>query len=116
MSKRILSVSYDEDLLVTRRALLEKQGYQVTSALGFTQSAARCAEGNFDLFILGHSIRTDDKHELIRIFRANCAAPVLALRREDENPPAGADHLVFSWDPAELLKMVARILSRTVAQ
>src|SRR5512146_3285696 len=74
MSKHILSVSYDENLLDTRRALLEKRGHQVTSALGFTQSAARCAEGNFDLFILGHSIPIDDKQELIRIFRANCAA------------------------------------------
>jgi CheY-like chemotaxis protein len=113
MSKHILSVSYDEHLLVTRRALLEREGHRVTSALGFTQCSARCAEGNFDLFILGHSIPEDDKRELMRMFRANCAAPVLALRRQGEDPPAGADDLVFSQDPVELLKKVAQILSRT---
>lgn len=116
MSKRILSVSYDEHLLATRGALLEREGHQVTSALGFTQCSARCVEGNFDLFILGHSIPNDDKLELMRIFRANCAAPVLALRRQDEDPPVGADNLVFSFNPAELLETVAGILGRTAAR
>ena len=115
MSKRILSVSYDEHLLATRGALLEREGHQVISALGFTQCAARCDEGNFDLFILGHSIPEDDKRELMRMFRANCAAPVLALRRQGEDPPTGADNVVFSFNPAELLKTVAQILSRTAA-
>jgi len=110
MSKRILSVSYDESLLVTRSLLLEREGHQVTSELGFTQSAARCAEGNFDLFILGHSIPEDDKQELMRIFRANCTAPVLALRLEGEDAPDGADYRAFPNDPAELLKTVAQIL------
>ncbi len=109
MSKRILSVSY-ENLLLTRGALLEGQGYHVISALGFTQSAARCAEGNFDLFILGHSIPEDDKQELIRIFRAHCAAPVLALRRQGEEAPENADYRVFSLDPVRLLKTVAQVL------
>jgi len=115
MSKRILSISYDESLLVTRGALLEREGYQVTSELGFTQSAARCAEGNFDLFILGHSIPERDKQELIRIFRANCSAPVLALLRQGEDAPGNADYQVFPYDPAQLLKTVARILGQSVA-
>jgi hypothetical protein len=38
MSKRILSVSYDEVLLATRQMLLAKNGYEVISILGFTEA------------------------------------------------------------------------------
>lgn len=56
MSKRILSVSYDASLLATRRMLLEQKGYEVTSALGFSEAIECCKRSGFDLFILGHSI------------------------------------------------------------
>ena len=36
---RILSVSYDEELLYTRRLLLESRGYCVTSALGWRKAS-----------------------------------------------------------------------------
>ena len=39
---RILSVSYDEALLYTRRLLLEAAGYSVTSAFGFNEGLYQC--------------------------------------------------------------------------
>ena len=36
---RILSVSYDEELLYTRRLLLESRGYSVTSALDWMRAS-----------------------------------------------------------------------------
>ena len=113
MAKHILSVSYDESLLKTRELLLRREGYDVTSALGFTQALARCHNGNFDLFILGHSIPDDDKRELIRQSRSQCAAPVLALRRHGEEAPDGADEHAYPQDIEGLLKVVSAMLSRS---
>src|SRR5581483_1660599 len=62
---RILSVSYDELLLRTRHMLLQHSGYDTVSSLGFTQSLEHCKNGNFDLFILKHSIPYSDKRQLV---------------------------------------------------
>lgn len=113
MSKRILSVSYHEELLITRRMLLEREGYAVTSALGFTQSVARCKEGSFHLFILGHSIPDADKNELIKAFRNTNDAPVLSLQRHGERQVHNADFEVPVDDPAEFLQTVAQIFGES---
>lgn len=108
MSKRILSVSYDVSLLATRRMLLELAGYTITSALGFTVALEQCQHSGYDLFILGHSIPTKDKEELIRIFRKTCPAPVLSLERWGE-PRVESDFHASPDDPEKLLETVHRI-------
>ncbi len=110
MSKRILSVSYDVSLLATRRMLLELAGYTVISALGFTDALECCAGPGFDLFILGHSIPTKDKQELIRAFRNNCPAPIVSLERVDELR-VESDFHASPDNPEELLKTIDRILT-----
>lgn len=110
MAKHILSVSFHAELLVTRRMLLEEQGYQVTSALGFAEAVARCKDGEFDLFILGHSIPDGDKSELVKAFRKCNGTPVLSLRRDGEMPVYKTDYEVSVDDPSEFLKTVAEIL------
>ena len=112
MSKNILSVSYHPELLVTRHMLLEREGYNVTSALGFTQSIAKCSQGDFHLFILGHSIPQADKGKLIKAFRISSAGPVLSLARLGEPPVEAADYEMPMDGPAEFLTMVARILQK----
>lgn len=42
---RILSVSYDELLLQTRHEMLQNEGYEVVSALGFQASLEHCKGG-----------------------------------------------------------------------
>jgi len=113
VSKRILSVSYDPNLLATRRMLLEQRGYTVTSTLGFTQAIAHCKIGGFDLFILGHSIPTSDKQELIKTFRESCPAPILSLERIGEDAVA-SDYRVYPDNPEELLRTVSRIVDLNV--
>jgi DNA-binding response OmpR family regulator len=66
---RILSVSYDEVLLRTRHMLLQREGYDVVSAAGFAASFAKCKEGGFDLFVLGHSIPPEEKCTMVEEFR-----------------------------------------------
>ena len=111
MSPKILSISYQEPLLQTRHMLLEQQGYDVTSALGFTDAMTHCRNGGFDLFVLGHSIPAHDKDELIRTFRQNCDAPILSLRRHGEPEVDAAEYHIFPDDPRELLNKVAEVFA-----
>lgn len=115
MSQRILYISYDEQLLVARRALLERQGYVVTSALGFKEAMAACGGGGFHLFILGHAVPLKDKERLIASFRKNCGAPILSLWRRNEPVLDTANYVAFSDDPARFLTSVAMILFRCAA-
>ena len=109
MSKRILSVSYDMNLLATRRMLLETRGYEVTSAFGFTAATSQCRNAGFDLFILGHSIPMEDKEELIRTFKETCPAPILSLERVGEER-VQADYHAAPDNPEQLLRTVEKIL------
>jgi CheY-like chemotaxis protein len=110
---RILSVSYDDPLLRTRHLMLESQGHEVVSSLGFTESLEHCKRGNFDLFLLGHSIPHADKQQLVTAFRRKCRAPIISLRRSaGEQLVDGADHYIEP-DPDPLLTLVRRILART---
>ena len=112
MAKHILSVSYNEPLLRTRELLLRREGYLVTSALGFTDAVAACKAGNFDLFVIGHSIPDNDKRELIRVFRSHCSAMVLALRRHGEVPPDDADAHAYPDEIEGMLETVRNTLAK----
>ena len=90
----ILSISYDESLLRTREWLLRGQGFQVTSALGFTEAAAHCGNSAFDLVIIGHSIPQKDKMALISQVRVHNHTRILALRRHGEESLSGVDHSI----------------------
>src|SRR3954471_16451301 len=113
MNPHILSVSYDESLLRTREMLLRREGYVVTSALGFTEAVESCENGHFSLFILGHSIPDKDKRELIRVFRSNCKSPVLALKRHGEDAPDDADAHADPNDIDGLLGTISQIFTGT---
>jgi DNA-binding response OmpR family regulator len=85
MSRRILSVSYDQALLATRKMLLEHRGYDVTSALGFSDAVEQCQNCDFDLFIIGHSIPEKDKLNLIKTFRSHCVRQSSLLSASAKN-------------------------------
>ena len=110
MSKRILSISYDQALLATRKMLLEHRGYHVTSALGFTDAVEQCQQAHFDLCILGHSIPEKDKLNLIKTFRSNCAAPIVSLERIGEKQ-VPCDFHASPDDPARFVAVVDNILA-----
>jgi DNA-binding response OmpR family regulator len=113
MTKRILSVSYDEALLLTRQLLLQQRGHHVTSALGFTKAVEYCQQSGFDLFILGHSIFETDKLHLIKTFREHCPAPILSLERPGEKP-IPCDFHVSPHDPQKFVETVDSILKRAM--
>jgi DNA-binding NtrC family response regulator len=110
LAKHILSVSYDEPLLRTREILLRRQGYSVTSCLGFTAAREQCIANKFDFFILGHSIPQEDKLQLIHAFRTTSAGPVLALKRYGEAQLPHAEAQVYPDDIEGLLNTVESML------
>lgn len=108
---RILSISYDETLLLTRDLLLKSEGYAVVSALGFHHGIRACRSGGFDLFVLGHSIPKDDKLDLIRAFREKSpGAQVIALTRANEPRLNEVDLYLNPGDPAELVRGIGSLL------
>jgi CheY-like chemotaxis protein len=66
VKKAILSISYDESLLVTRHLILEQAGFDVSSALGFAEAMELCSQNqHYDLVLMGHSMPRKDKSALI---------------------------------------------------
>jgi len=97
-------------LLRTRELLLQEHGHDVVSASNYTIALDQCRSSKpFDLFILGHSIPHTDKVALISAFRADSAAPVIALKRDDERHVTNAD---FEIEPAppEVLRVIEEIV------
>jgi CheY-like chemotaxis protein len=94
--------------------LLEGQGYEVVSSLGFTESLKCYKRGKFDLFILGHSVPQADKEELVAAFRKQNPAPIVSLRQSaGDQLVDGADfHTEADHEP--LLHLVAQIISGRV--
>jgi DNA-binding response OmpR family regulator len=107
---RILSISYDEALLHTRQILLQREGFEVQSALGFSAAIQACETGTFDLVIMGHSIPPEDKERLIQHLRAVCSTPILALRRPHDLPLKTADFNLDSGDPESFRNYILEIL------
>src|SRR5215510_7668784 len=76
-AKRILSVSYDHSLLMTREMLLRDAGFGVTSAKSLPAALDFCRKNRFDLVIVGHSIPRKDKQEMLQTIKSLALVPVL---------------------------------------
>jgi DNA-binding response OmpR family regulator len=100
---RILSISYNESLLRTREWILKGAGFDVTSALGFTEASVYCQDRAFDLAIIGHSIPKKDKDALIQQLRSHNHTRILGLRKPGEEVLASVDHSVEASLGAEAL-------------
>lgn len=113
---RIVSVSYDETLLLTRELLLKTVKHQVTSCLGYVE-ALRCADTHFDVAIVGHSIPKQDKLDIIAAFRRNNPEVIIvALTRAGEGRLNEVDVYVTPGDPEELIRAIDRVLKTNPAR
>lgn len=111
----VLSISYDESLLRTRELILKSAGFNVTSALGFTQATAQCRDSSFDLVIAGHSLPWSDKAALVQEVRKHNHTRILGLRRHGEEPAPDLDHSIESFTPHELLRAVRTVLGKSAS-
>lgn len=115
MTKRapsILSISYDESLLRTREWILQGAGFNVTSAVGFTDASFHIRNNAFDLVIIGHSLPKADKAALIEHVKAHNQTRILSLRRPGDEQVAGVDHSAEPLSAGALLEAVRTVLGK----
>jgi DNA-binding response OmpR family regulator len=115
MPARILSISFNTELLRTRKMLVEHAGYDVTSVCDYQEAIER-GKGDFDLVILGHSIPQPVKQNLISELRkVGCKAPVLGLLRPGDSPLPEMTRSIGA-DPSLFLATVREMLAPARAQ
>jgi|SRR5215471_4868186 len=106
---RILSISTSEVLRTTRQLVLEKEGYKAVS-VGDPSDHTFSADDKFDLAIIGHTIRGQDKRRMANIINQHFPGlPILELCFHSPEIP-GAD-FIFSDSPADLLVAIREILA-----
>ena len=109
MKKRILSISYDKVLLLTRQALLEREGFEVRSAYGFAEAMEACqGHDDFDVVIMGHSMPENDKTALVTALRSKCDAPLVSLFKRGDPAMPQADYSVDAHEGPKALLEAAR--------
>jgi DNA-binding NtrC family response regulator len=108
VKKKILSISYDEPLLATRQMILENAGYEVVSALGFTEAIAKSKGQKFDLAIVGHSIPMTDKTAMAKTIKQDCHCPIVSIRRHGYEPMRESDYSIDAIDGPEALLVTIR--------
>jgi CheY-like chemotaxis protein len=109
MAKSVLVVSWEPNLTRTREMLLRGAGYSVTSALGRAQAHSQCCSKP-DLLVLGHSVPSSEKKEVIACFRQYSTGPVLSLLRSHQQKLPEADFAVEASEPADVVRVIRKIL------
>lgn len=110
MPKKILSVSDNDALRVTRHIMLENRGYDVVSVANLREIRTALKSGDFDLVILGVSVDGEMKRDMACATRKLCnRARILELCRISPEVP-DAEHHLFSAEPEEVDHTIGRIL------
>jgi CheY-like chemotaxis protein len=113
MKLSVLQIAYYPSLLETRQALLEREGYTVTSALGNEQGVSLAGMGSFDVIVVGFSTSHPDRTAIVRWLKQHVPdVPVVALLANSSEGFPEADLATFSEDPREWLAAVRGACSR----
>jgi CheY-like chemotaxis protein len=100
----ILCISYDEALLETRKLILERAGFKVTTAHGLDEAIERCGgEPDFDLIVMGHSIPRKDKSDIFTKLHNYADIPMLSIRRHGDDPVPEATYSIDSEEGPQAL-------------
>lgn len=115
MPRRILSVSSNVNLLLTRNDLLAVAGYAAASPRRPEDAPALFAADRFDVVLLGDSVEAALRKRLIRHFRRRGDVPVIYVYVDPRFPdePLADECVDVSGDPEPLLRAIERQLSRT---
>jgi len=107
-----LAVGRDPVLLETRGQILRNAGYTVVSALSIEQALESFASGDFDIFILCHSIPMRDRERLsYAIHRHSPNTPVTVVTARVNAMDRFADATIEN-EPEILLQEIPRILHK----
>ena len=121
MSKRILIVDDEEDIVSLVRMILEDAGYEVTSAATGKEALALIKSTEYDLILLDIMMPQISGWEVLGELRSNTQTkntPVALLTaraspRDDNRPhPTDyCDYIIKPFEPEDLLTRVRQILS-----
>jgi len=122
MSKRLLVVDDEPNLLVAVAACLRGEGYEVTTARGGREALVRLAETMPDLIVSDIRMPGMDGYTLARHIRSSARTalvPIVFLTAKDETADRiegfrnGVDaYLTKPFEPDELVAVIKSILSR----
>jgi DNA-binding NtrC family response regulator len=104
--RRILSVSANTRLLVTRNDTLSLAGYNVVSPHSPEDTAELLARSHFDAVVIGHSVPADTRTKIIRAVRQiapNVPVIFVYIGPTDDQEPL-ADFSVEVTDPVNLIR------------
>src|SRR5919204_5144574 len=111
MSRRIVSVGYDQVSLTLRNWVLERAGYQVIAASSKEDALLALKQEGCDLFIIAGVIPTADIRELVVALSGN--APMLWLfDGAREELPGISAYMPLLDGPEELLDRVGQLLAK----
>lgn len=88
----VLSAGTDSILLCTRNQVMRSVGCTVTGASTCAELVEGIHKGNYDLFVLCHSLPIKERDDCLRLIKANhplTPAFVVMAMMSDEPPPYG---------------------------
>jgi len=120
MTKRILAVDDDPEILDILKMMLELEKYEVVTAPNGVKGLSYFREEYFDLAILDLNLPDIDGQHLCKIFRNESDVPILILSARDDVSDKiicleyGADdYLTKPFESMELIARIKAILRRT---
>ena len=114
--RKILSVSLNTRLLVTRNDVLAVAGYSVASPKAPEEAPLLLMQGEYAAVVIGHSVPPDVLRELIpRLRQANGEIPIVFVYQADESLDEPlADVSIDVTDPLALVKKLESLNRRKV--
>lgn len=106
----VLAVGYDPLLLETRSRVLQSAGYTVTSVRSLKQAVSQFREGDFDLFVLCHSVPEEDRQRFVSLIRGHASrTPIVFVSAAPGQLDPSADVTVEN-DPNDLVSGLREVL------
>jgi len=109
----ILVASWDPRLADVRKAVLEKEGFQVLQAKGSTGVRDLCKKKKVNLVVIGYSLPPSEKRKVWLEARKECKTPILQLYQGAE--PELIESNAFAHEsqtPDDFVKSVRLVLRR----
>jgi DNA-binding NtrC family response regulator len=91
---------------MTRNQVLQRAGYWVESYMNTAAAMRRFSDGDFDVVVLCHSVKSEDREQLVAKMKARSPGAVLVFVSDGEDSSV-ADVTVHSMDgPVALLRSI----------
>ena len=117
MDNRIFLYGNDQTLLMTRRLILEKEGYRVFTAMKFGEAIQLTMTQRLDVLILCQSLSVEERNGVLATVREIAPSlKTLIVRSGESVYPIGAQEESVEGviDPKALLGVIDRMLGPTL--